>query len=133
MILNLAGCATQESRVPERPGEFSFETEWSRSGDDSRSGSAGHAWERTINSTLEQGLNDVFEYCAAEEKQDARAQSWQLRFVLDVAGDGSVHQTWSDTQSPFPTCARERLRRVVFAPPPKDGQRLGIIIEMEPQ
>jgi hypothetical protein len=126
------GCATQGAHVGEESqGSSNFKTEWARAVDDSRTGSAGQAWEAAVNSALEQGLEDVYDGCEIERKQDIAAGFVAQKFVLDVARDGRIRQAWSETESPFSTCARRRLSRIPFAPPPKDGQRLGIILELQ--
>ncbi len=135
----LSACATheQQSRQPAAPvaasvpQAWSFETEWARAAAESSSGSAGQTWERFLNRTLERAYGAVLDDCAAQRISGDRGISSDQRFVLDVAQDGSVRQVWSETDSPLLICARASLGRTRFAPPPMDGHRLGLLLDLD--
>jgi hypothetical protein len=134
----LSACATheQQSRQPAAPAAtsvpqvWSFETEWTRAASGSASGSAGQAWERSVNPTVEHAYGAVLDDCATQRNSGDPGANSDQRLVLDIAQGGNVRQVWSETDSPLLTCARASLSRTRFAPPPLDGYRLGLVLDL---
>lgn len=134
----LSACATPERKAQKpaapvatpAPRAWDFEKEWARAGVESAAGSAGQAWERSNNPNVESAYGAVIDDCATPyDSSDPGATSDQ-RFVLDIAGSGIVRQVWSEHDSPLLSCARESLSRTRFAPPPTDGYRLGLLLDL---
>lgn len=134
----LAACATHERKAQEpavpvatpAPRAWSFEEEWARAADASAPGSAGQAWERSNNPTVEGAYGAVVDDCATPYNPSDPGATSDQRFVLDIAGSGIVRQVWSQHDSPLLTCARESLGRTRFSPPPTDGYRLGLLLDL---
>jgi hypothetical protein len=138
----LSACATheQQSRQPAAPvaasvtQEWSFAEEWTRAAAESAPGSAGLAWEQSVNPTVEQAYGAVLDDCAMQRNSGDPATNSGQRLVLDVAASGSVRQVWSEFDSPLLTCARAVLSGARFEPPPMDGYRLGLVLHLgEPE
>ena len=133
-----SACATheQESRQPAAPvatsgpPAWSFDTEWAKAAAESAPGSAVQAWEQSNNPTVEQAYGSVLDDCETLSNPDDPGTHPGQRLVLVIADDGSVREVWSEIDSPLLTCARASLSRVRFAPPPVDGYRLGLVLDL---
>lgn len=139
-LVSLAGCATQERQSSPQPRgpatemaaePTTFEEEWARAGAASDSDGAGKAWGRSINSMLEQAYGDAHEECAKQVTDENSGEPATLRIVLEMAGDGSVANVRSETDSPGTACVRRSFSRARFAPPPRSGERLGVILAFD--
>lgn len=133
-----SACATheQQARQPTVPATTSvpeawnFEAEWAKAVAESAPGSAGHAWEQSVNPALEQAYGSVLDECEAQRNLDDPGFHSGQRLILVIANTGRVRRVWSETDSPLLTCARESLGRAQFAPPPVDGYRLGVTLHL---
>jgi hypothetical protein len=134
----LSACATHEHKgqkptgpvATPAPRAWDFEEEWARAGVESAPGSAGQAWERSSNPTVESAYGAVIDDCATPHDSSDPGATSDQRFVLDIAGSGMVRQVWSEHDSPLLSCARESLGRTRFAPPPTDGYRMGLLLDL---
>ena len=83
------------------PQAWSFETEWARAAATTAPGSAGQAWERSINPTVERAYGAVIDDCGTPYNSGDPGAISDQRFVLDIAESGSIRQVWSENDSPL--------------------------------
>ena len=129
MTLSMLTACASHVQQPEQSAS-TFAAEWARAVADPASGTAGEAWERGADPAIELAYGVALDSCDIDHYPGDTGAALNQRFVLDIAQDGAVRQVWSETDSPLLTCVRASLGRARFPPPPFDGYRQGLLLDL---